>query len=116
MKDMNSNKRMMMLLMKPWGVVAMLFAIITTVALMVLLLAQNIFVQEIVDVNVRVFINAALLRMFAAPAVYFLIFRKLHADVIVLKQTAEQLGQRYQKLDELLQTRTQELEQARPRP
>jgi len=106
-------KKLSLLSGTPAGLVAVWGAIIAAVEALVILPVHSVVVPEVFAEGAWVYINAFLISLLAGAALYFIIFRKMQESISQQKRSAEELEQRCQYLEELAQTRTLELSQAR---
>ena len=86
------GKMLAKLLNTPVGIVAVIAAIIAGIELLIMLEIQDIFVPEIFSELVWGYIDATLLTVTVAPALYFLVFRKMQENITrveMLKDEAE---------------------------
>ena len=122
MVDMNSD-RLTRFLSTPVGVLVLFGAIIGFVELGIMLVVQDIFVPGYISAETWDYVDALLLTVIVAPAMYFLVIRKMqneinereHAEVAfasanrLLQENMAELEQHRHHLEELVKLRTSEL-------
>lgn len=107
------SKKLLILLSSPLGLVTVLGALIAVVDFLLILIIHDVLVPAIFTEKAWNYIDATLLVLVVAPALYFLVFRKMQEHIIERRHIAEELEQHRNHLEEQLQTRTAELVQAR---
>jgi hypothetical protein len=122
MVDIN-NDRLTKFLSTPVGVLVIFGAIIGFVELGIMLVAQDIFVPDYISVATWDYVDALLLTVIVAPAMYFLVIRKMQKEINereraeealvstnrLLQESMAELEQHRHHLEELVQLRTNEL-------
>ena len=97
----------------PWGFIAAMLAIIVVIELLLILPLHNVLVPEVFTDNTWNYIHTVSFLLLATPALYFLVFRTMRLEIINYRQDAKKLENHLHMLEELLQTRTLELAEAR---
>jgi two-component system, sensor histidine kinase and response regulator len=107
------SKKLLMLLSSPLGLVTLLGALIAVADLLLMLIVHDVFIPAIFTQSDWSYIHASLLILIVAPALYFLVFRKMQEESSKRKLLAGELEQHRSHFVEQLQARTAELVQAK---
>jgi len=75
------NKKSLGFLNTPLGLFTVLCALVTGVELLIMLVLEDIIVPAVVSEFAWSFVDATLLAFVVAPALYFLVFRKMQQDI-----------------------------------
>lgn len=107
------SKKFLKLINHPMGLVIVLVLLISAADFLTMLLMKNVFVAGIFAEAYSNIIDVILLALIVAPALYFLVFRKLQKDHAQRIQIADELEKSHLHLEEQVLTRTAELMRAR---